>query len=97
MDRPDLTLTPEEAEAIDAVVARAVAIARGHGMEDIDPLALRDDLAAVHLGSTALRLDDLAGADPLDLVHDVFGIRRHLDRRTGALRGFAPRFRAERA
>ena len=42
-----------------------------------------------------LRLEELLEADDLDFIHDVFGIRRHLDVATGELRDcFVPRYAA---
>jgi hypothetical protein len=44
---------------------------------------------------TPLRLHELATADDFDFVHDVGGIRQHLNRQTGELRNhFVPRFAA---
>jgi len=50
------------------------------------------DLAAVH-HRTPLNLEALAVASDFELAHDVGGIRRHLNRRTGELEDcFVPRF-----
>jgi len=51
------------------------------------------DLTACHANSNALGLDRIIIADDFNFVHDVFGIRAHLDRETGKLRDcFIPRF-----
>lgn len=51
------------------------------------------DIVAVHVNDHALRLQDLLETDNFNFVHDVFGIRRHLDRTTGRLDGhFLPRY-----
>lgn len=51
------------------------------------------DLQATHANGTPLRLDDLLKADDFNFSHDILGIRRHLDRKTGKLGGFfSPRF-----
>ena len=51
------------------------------------------DLTAVHLNGCPLDLKRLALAPQADLLHDVAGIYRHLDRETGELGGcFLPRF-----
>jgi len=50
------------------------------------------DLTACHV-STPLRLEDLLSADDFNLIHDVLGIFRHLNRNTGRIDGnFLPRF-----
>ena len=51
------------------------------------------DLTACHANGCPLRLNDLLTADDFNFVHDVFGIRRNLDRETGKLdKFFSPRF-----
>ena len=50
------------------------------------------DLAACHCNGCPLRLTELLDADDFNFSHDVFGIRRHLDRTTGKLLHFWPRF-----
>lgn len=53
------------------------------------------DVTAVHVSGCPLKLEELLAADDVNFAHDVFGIRRHLDRRTGKLRdGFSPRYSA---
>jgi len=51
------------------------------------------DIVATHANGCPLRLDELAKARDDDFGHDIFGIRRFLDRHTGQLGGqFFPRF-----
>lgn len=51
------------------------------------------DLNAAHLNGCPLDLDRMLTAGDSDLMHDVRGINRHLDRETGKLKGkFMPRF-----
>ncbi len=51
------------------------------------------DITACHLNDVKLELADLLDADDSDFSHDVFGIRRNLDRQTGELQNcFLPRF-----
>ncbi len=51
------------------------------------------DIAACHLNGCPLQLQELAAADDFNFSHDVFGIRRHIDRTTGKLTdSFLPRF-----
>lgn len=51
------------------------------------------DLTACHANGTPLRLAELLKADDGNFGHDVFGIRRHIDRETGKLGDcFLPRY-----
>jgi hypothetical protein len=51
------------------------------------------DITACHLNGCPLRLGELLGADDANFAHDVFGIRRHLNRETGKLEDcFCPRY-----
>lgn len=50
------------------------------------------DLTAVHANAISLRLGELLAADDGTFGHDIWGIRRHLNRRTGVLEDcFVPR------
>lgn len=51
------------------------------------------DITACHANGCQLKLDELLVAADFDFAHDVFGIRRHIDRTTGRLGDcFLPRF-----
>ena len=51
------------------------------------------DILATHANGNPLKLQELLDADEDNFLHDVFGIRRHLNRRTGELEDFfVPRF-----
>jgi hypothetical protein len=51
------------------------------------------DITAVHANGCPLKLAELADVKGYDFLHDVFGIRRHINRRTGKLEDcFLPRF-----
>ena len=51
------------------------------------------DIDACHCNGNPLRLGDLLVADDLNFAHDVFGIRRHINRKTGKLENcFLPRY-----
>ena len=55
------------------------------------------DLTAVHANGMPLDLEGLLAADTFDFNHDVYGIRRFLDRTTGTLGGcFVPRYARKR-
>jgi len=56
-------------------------------------LDLNMDITATHANGNPLRLQDLLESDDFNFSHDIIGIARHLDRRTGKLIGFfVPRF-----
>lgn len=51
------------------------------------------DIIATHANGCPLRLEELLTAERFDFSHDVFGIRRHIDRQTGKLQDcFLPRY-----
>jgi hypothetical protein len=81
--------TAAEYRIISQIAKRAYEISNG-------ALAVMDtamDLDACHSNGCPLHLADLLAADDFNFAHDVFGIRRHLDRRTGKLGDcFVPRF-----
>lgn len=56
------------------------------------------DLTACHANGNPLDLQKLLDADDFNFIHDVFGIRDHLDRDTGQLRDFfSPRCSARQS
>jgi hypothetical protein len=67
-------------------------------VELLPKLETRDvlmDLEACHCNGCALDLKGLLGANDQDFIHDVLGIRRHINRRTGKLEdAFSPRYEA---
>lgn len=80
-------------EVIAAIGKRARALARGHDVDYTDMTTILMDITACHVNGTPLRLEELLVAPDFDFAHDVFGIRRHIDRKTGALGGsFLPRY-----
>jgi hypothetical protein len=81
-------------EVIIKIARRAVAMAADAG-EDYKQQDAVMDITAVHLNDCPLRLEALSEADNFNFAHDVFGIRRHLNRETGKLENFfSPRFSA---
>ncbi len=93
----------EDAQTVRQISERAVRQAREslqktHGRVESSMVRMQDwmmDITAVHANGCPLRLRDLLLADDFNFAHDVFGIRRHLDRTTGQLGGhFLPRFSA---
>lgn len=95
--------TDAEVSLIAKIAKRAIAMARDlerKGGRDgnrlgFDGLDIQMDIAATHLNGCPLRLEGLLAADDFNFAHDVWGIRRHLDRETGRLQNhFLPRFSA---
>lgn len=73
---------------IHKIAIRAVTMAT----DEYDLLSAEVDITAVHTNDTALDLEKLLKADNANFGHDVFGIRRFIDRKTGKLGGcFSPR------
>jgi hypothetical protein len=75
-------------------VSRAKELGVNYTLQDAEM-----DITAVHLNDCPLKLEEMAenaveGAQyESDLIHDVFGIRRHINRETGKLEDcFCPRF-----
>ena len=82
----------EDFAVIERIAARAVKMANGGGWHYPERDA-QMDLTACHRNGTPLLLTDLLASDDFNFGHDVFGIRRHLDRTTGKLLShFQPRF-----
>lgn len=82
----------EEMEIIGEIADRAAKLARKHRVS-YDRMTAIMDLTAAHANGCPLRLRDLLAADDGNFAHDIFGIRRHIDRNTGKLGGcFLPRF-----
>lgn len=88
--------TKEECQIISKIVDRAREIDNSTGTETLfDGMLLTMDIEAVHCNGTPIKLQELLSADDSNFAHDVFGIRRHIDRTTGKLLDcFSPRFSA---
>lgn len=84
----------KEARTINKIAHRAVALAESAGIHY--PIMDADmDVTACHVNGCPLKLDALLAADEFNFAHDVFGIRRHIDRTTGELQNcFVPRYAA---
>lgn len=84
----------EDYTLIDGIVGRAVMMAERNGQAlPNDRLQLTMDLCACHLNGCPLKLAELLQADDFNFAHDVWGIRRHMNRTTGKLADcFLPRF-----
>ncbi len=67
-------------------------VKRARTMEGLSAVELDMDIAAVHRNGCPLDLEKLLAFDDFNFLHDCHGIRRHIDRRTGALTEcFVPR------
>lgn len=81
--------SPDEVRIIGKIVARAMKLYPDAG---IDAMTMNMDITATHLNGCPLDLVDLLDAPDFDFLHDVLGIRRHIDRTTGQLADcFLPR------
>lgn len=91
--------SPKDSGLIGKICERAERLAHDKGLSRPDRMEMVMDLTAAHLNGCPLDLDGLLSAPDLDFAHDVFGIRRNMDRQTGALLNhFLPRCaRPERA
>jgi hypothetical protein len=88
---PQFTATRREHELIRKIVRRAVRLAQDEGI-DYDVLSASMDIEACHCNGMPLDLARLADADDGTFGHDVFGIRRFINRQTGEIGGcFVPR------
>ena len=90
------------AAAAEAALIRAIALRALNSISGLRSQGvLRVDLqraGGVRLGELPLRLQSLLAADGYSFAAEIIGIRRHLDRATGALTaGYLPRFHHRRA
>lgn len=84
-------VSKSDSTKLNAIADRAVSMAVAYDVEYSKPDALMD-LTACHANGMPLDLDKLASAPEFDFAHDVFGIRRHINRETGAIENcFVPR------
>ncbi len=89
--RSHLTSRFQHNDPIVAIANRAMVLAEQHGVKT-NAFTWMMDIEACH-ASNPLDLEGLAKADDFNFIHDVFGIRRHLNRSTGKLEDcFSPRF-----
>ena len=85
-------ISKSDYEVVDRIAVRAHLMAKDAGI-DYPVTDANMDITATHLNCCKLKLRELASAPNFDFSHDVFGIRRHLNRETGQLEDcFQPRF-----
>lgn len=85
-------LSETELKVMDSVCDRAMTLFRDRGVPGIrDKLSLHMDMAAVN-NHQPLDLDQLLNSHNHDFLHDICGIIKNIDRKTGTLdNGFLPR------
>ena len=84
--------TPAESKLITKIARRAQGLYTQHGVER-DLLDIEMDLLAANANGCPLDFERMDQADEFNLMHDISGIYRHIDRDTGKLTGFfLPRF-----
>ncbi len=84
-----------EARLLSKIAERAVQLSDQLDL-DVEFLSIEMDLTACHCNGCPLELETLLYAKDADFGHDVFGIRRFLDRTSGELtRCFVPRYAAK--
>lgn len=90
----NVNVTADELDLIEKITQRYASLAEACGTE-IDRLHVTIDLALTHLNGCPLKLQALLDSADGDFLHDVTGIRRYVDRRTGQLQEcFCPRYAA---
>lgn len=91
MSRIKFNVSASDREMIEEVVERAIRLARAAGFP-YNRMDAEMDITACHLNGNPLNLPKLLRADEFNFSHDVFGIRRNLNRTTGKLDNcFSPR------
>lgn len=91
-NRISFKVSKAEHKTIMAIADRATAMAL---TEDLDypRTEAAMDVTATHANGCPLKLSELLAAESFDFAHDVFGIRRHINRQNGRLEDhFWPRY-----
>lgn len=78
-------------DLINRIVLRALTLCAANGVK-YDRMTAFMDISTCH-ETTPLRLQDLLDANEFNFIHDILGIRQHMNRKTGQLDNcFIPRF-----
>lgn len=89
-------ISKTQQQIIQQIADRAAAMAANLETSPYPTVEAMMDITAAHANGCPLKLAELLSAEPFNFVHDVFGIRRHLNRETGQLENcFTPRFAAK--
>ena len=82
----------EDTDLVVKIARRAIAMAEEKNNQYEQITAVMDITDCQNNGAP-LKLQELLDADSFNFAHDVFGIRRHIDRHTGHLQNcFLPRY-----
>ena len=85
------TVSKEEAFQIREIAKRALAMSKDDGI-NYPYMDIEMDLTAVHANGCPINLPKMLTAEYNDFGHDIYGIRRYIDRKTGTLTNcFQPR------
>lgn len=85
-------VSKEDQKIISQIVQRTLEMAAKYNI-DYDRITAEMDITACHASGCPLDLAALLKADDYNFAHDVFGIRKDLNRDTGELINcFLPRF-----
>lgn len=84
---PRFTRDPVAVDLIRKITKRAISIYAAQGVT-LDRMSTEMDLSACHANGNRLNLDKMLGFDDFNLMHDITGIYRNLDRDTGKLMNF---------
>lgn len=90
----DFSITKDEQKLVTKIARRAAKMAKEADIE-YDQKTADMDICACHKNGCPLDLKKLLAFPDADFGHDVFGIRKYINRETGKLeRGFFPRCHA---
>ena len=90
MSRPSFKIPKSDAALIAKIVRRAESLLTPD--IEINPTELAMDLTACHANGCPMDFARLLEAPDADFIHDVLGIRKHINRKTGNLQDcFVPR------
>jgi hypothetical protein len=79
-------------DLISKIADRAVALGKKYEVR-VDHLSTMMDIESCHCNGNPLKLEELLAADDFNFQHDVFGIREHINHKTGEMEdGFLPRY-----
>lgn len=83
----------KDSRVIAEIVKRLKNVAGTVLSEDFDYLSMEMDISATHANGCPLRLEDLLKSSDSNFIHDLAGINKYINRKTGKLEEcFWPRF-----
>ena len=82
----------EETRTIGMIADRALTLIENGSLPEYPRGDMSMDITATHLNGCPLDLDKLLTFKTQDFMHDIYGIRRHINRATGEMMAhFLPR------